>query len=387
MKTNIDFNIDSNYFFRLLIVLAAATLIEGCTQPSTSSTSSIVLESNSTNLPYKFGGIFQLSGPQTPYGTLAKNGMELAIEDINNAGGINGRRVTGIYEDSGGDRAKAATAAQKLISIDGIDALFTITPGMAGVVSPIAEENKIPYIYIGSVNVFALNKTYVFKDYPSPQDLCEILAKKAISLGHTKIALIGPNDEVTQYCKEGAERISPLLSFETFLPGDVDIKTQLTKIQNSNPTALILYALAGDCGNALRQIKDLGLSVQLFLPVQSFACGNQENSNAFADQMKTAFGSDIALDETSTDPRLVSFMNRLEERGKVINLKGSALEYDILMEMAHAYSGCSDRECVINNLHTLHVEGLTGNISYRDQIVVRDVMLTTYAEGKWVAQK
>lgn len=335
--------------------------------------------------PYKFAGIFQLTGSQAFYGSLARYGMELAIEDINKAGGINGRQVIGIYEDSAGDRAKATTAANKLISVDNVDALFTITPGMAGAVAPIAEGNRIPYIYIGSVNEFAINKTSVFKDYPSPQDLCEILMRKAISLGHQHIALFGPNDEVTNFCLAGAQRQGNVSIFETYPAGDKDYSSQFTKIKTNNPTAIIIYSLAGDCPNAFKAVKELGIKTQIFLPVQSFACGSADNSVNYADILQDSYGSDIALDESSTDPKFISFKKRLEERNWVVNLRGSALEYDIVNEMAKAYSGCQTRDCAILHLRTLKMEGLTGNLTYQGgQIVTRDVMLTKFSDGNWI---
>ena len=361
--------------YHCLVFLIFMTLIGGCSQEL----------STSSDTPYRFGGIFQLTGPQSFYGNLAKYGMELAIEDLNNAGGINGRKIIGVYEDSAGDRVRATTAAQKLIQVDNVDALFTITPGMAGAVAPIAEENKVPYIYIGSVNTFTINKTYVFKDYPSPQDLCQVLMKKAIDLGHKRVALFGPNDEVTHLCREGAERVAPLLIVETFNPGDTDVRTQFTKIQQVQPSALLLYSLSGDCPNAFKQLGELGLKIQLFLPVQSFACGNTENTRTYGPFLSNALGSDIALDEASTDPRFLSFKERLVGRNWLINIRGTALEYDIIHEMARAYTGCDNRVCVADNLRALQMEGLTGKLHYDGgQIVTRDVMLTRLSDKGWV---
>lgn len=334
--------------------------------------------------PYKFGAALQLSGPQAFYGNLVKYGIELATEDINSAGGINGRPVVALFEDTASDRAQAAEAAQKLIQVNRIDALFTITPWVAGVVAPIAEENKVPYIYIGSVNVFALNKTYVFKDYPSPQDLCEILTKKALEEGHRKIALFGTNDEVTLFCREGAERLSDLDVFETYNYGDKDFRTQFTKIKDSGASALILYAQVADCPTTFKQIKELGISVQLLLPVQSFACGSADNTAANVDVLEGSYGSDIALDENRRDTAFVSFRKRLEEKGWLLNIRGSALAYDVVHEMAKAYSGCNNSLCAVNNIRSLQMQGLTGNISYNGtQIVKRQVMLTKFVNGTW----
>ena len=155
--------------------------------------------------PYKFGAVLSLTGTNAFYGEFGKYGIDLAIEDLNNAGGINGRSVQVIYEDSAGDKGKAATATQKLIGVDAVDALFTITTPMGGAIAPIAEENKIPFIYASATNSFAEGKTYVFKDYPDASDQCELLMRQAMK-DHTKIALFGTNAEFTQLCRKGAER-------------------------------------------------------------------------------------------------------------------------------------------------------------------------------------
>ena len=93
-------------------------------------------------------------------------------------------------------------------------------------------------------------------------------------------------------------------SFDTYPPGDIDFKTQFAKISAEQPTALILYSLAGDCPTAYKQLKEANLKVQLFLPVQSFACGTNENTLQYANLLIDAYGSDIVFDDTSTAPLL-----------------------------------------------------------------------------------
>ncbi len=335
--------------------------------------------------PYKFGAVLPLTGPTAFYGDFGKAGMELAVEDLNNAGGINGKPVQVIYEDSAGDKARAATGAQKLIDVDSVDALFTITTAMSGVVAPVAEANKVPLIYGSATNSFAINKTYVFKDYPDASDECALLMKQALKDGHKKIAMFGSDSEFTQLCKQGLERIGSVSAFEKYNPGETDFRTHFTKIKNSGSTALVLLTVTNDCPNAYKQIRELGIKVQLYLPFQAFGCGTDENTKAFSDLMTNAYGAEIALEEDSADPAFVALKKRLEEKGWTSQIRGSAVMYDSIMEMAKAYEGCQDNLCVTNNLRALNnYKGVSGMVSYNgDQIVEREIMLVKFTNGKW----
>jgi len=336
-----------------------------------------------TETQYKFGAVLPLTGTNAFYGEFARAGLELAIEDINNAGGINGRPVRMIYEDSGGDRARATTAAQKLVDIDAVDALFTITTPMGGAVAPVAEAAKVPFIYGSATNSFAENKTYVFKDYPDASDECEMLMEQAMK-EHEKIAMFGTDAEFTRLCKQGAERVGKLTLFETYPPGESDFKTQLTKIKNSESTALLVLAFSNDCKHSFKQLRELGVQTQLYLPFQAFGCGSPDNTKESADLLANAYGAEIALDENSTDPAFVAFKKRLEEHGWTTQIRGSAVMYDSVMSMAKAHQGCTDKACVANNLRNLNnYQGISGTISYNGkQTVTREFWLTHF-DGTW----
>jgi branched-chain amino acid transport system substrate-binding protein len=334
--------------------------------------------------PYKFGAVLALTGPQSFYGEFGRAGIELAIEDLNKAGGINGRPVQIIYEDTASDKARATTSAQKLVNVDNVDALFGVTTPVGGAVAPVAEESKTPFIYGSATNSFAENKTYVFKDYPDASDECELLMKEAMKK-HEKIAMFGTNAEFTQLCKKGAEKSGKLEIFETYAPGETDFKTQFAKIKNSGSTAMILLAFSNDCKVSYKQLVELGLSQQLYLPFQAFGCGSPELTKDFGGMMTNAIGAEITLDEDSTDPAFVAFKNRLIEKGWTAQIRGSAIMYDGIMEMAKAYEGCNDKLCAVNNLKNLVYTGISGTVSYGgDTIVERDFMLTKFENGKWV---
>lgn len=333
--------------------------------------------------PIKFGAVLPLSGSNAFYGTYSKIGMELAAEDINANGGINGRLVEIIFEDSAGDKAKATNAAQKLVNIDDVDALFTTTTSMAGAIAPIAEENKIPFIYASTANSIAEGKTYVFKDNPNSVDLCKLLMQKAIE-ENEKIALFGVQLEATELCKKGAEEVAPLTIFEQYTFGETDYKTQLAKIKESGSTALLVIAFSNDCNNVYKQIREIGLSIQLLVPTTAFGCGSPDHLRANPDLFVNAYGSELEFDES--DKEVQAFKQRIDKAGGTTQILGSAITYDSAMEMAKAYEGCQDTLCVTNNLRALtNYKGLSGTISYNGkQAVTRAIILQKYENGKWV---
>ena len=335
--------------------------------------------------PYKFGAVLSLTGPQAFYGEFSKAGIELAIEDLNKAGGINGRPVQIIYEDSVSEKAKATTGAQKLVNVDNVDALLTSTTTMAGAVAPVAEDNQVPMIY-GSATDFTINKTYVFKDYPSAYDECALLMKEALKQGHSKIALFGMNAEFLHVCKNGAETVGKLAIVETYNSGDKDFKTQLAKVQNSGSTALMILTFSNDCLNTYKQMRELGMKPQLYLAFQAFGCGTPENTKVYPELFDKAIGAEVAIDLNGTDPEFVAFKKRLEEKGWTAQIIGSAVMYDGVMEMAKAMQGCTDNLCIANNLRNLNnYKGVSGTISYNgDNVVEREIMFTKWVNGKWV---
>ena len=270
----------------------------------------------------------------------------------------------------------------KLIQIDGVDALFTTTTSMAGAVAPIAEENKIPFIYASTANSIAEGKTYVFKDNPNAFDLCKLLMKEVVKT-HEKIALFGIQLEATELCKKGAETTAPVSTYETYAFGETDYKTQLAKIKNSESTALLMIAFSADCNNVYRQIREIGITAQLFVPSTAFACGDPSHLAANPDLLANSYGSELDFDENSQEAQ--AFKQRIEQRGGTTLIGGSAVQYDITLTLAKAFNGCSDNICVANNIRNTNFVGISGRVSYGGgQIVERGTMLTRFENGNWV---
>ncbi|RKZ20523.1 hypothetical protein DRQ23_08955 [bacterium] len=92
----------------------------------------------------KIGAILVLTGPDAKAGQSAREGIELAVNEINSAGGIKGNLLEIVYEDDAGDPAKAVSAAKKLIDIDKVPAVIgPMWSSSVLAVAPIAEKKKV----------------------------------------------------------------------------------------------------------------------------------------------------------------------------------------------------------------------------------------------------
>ncbi len=232
------------------------------------------LQAADTKAPIKIGAFFALSGPGAPIGTPTKLVAEMVVDQINKAGGINGRPIELVVGDTESDPAKAATIAKKFIFSDKVAAIIGPTAtGEAMQVKKIMEEAGIPiFMTVGGDQPIMKETgpyTYIFK---SPQRsstavtrLFEYLKDKKL----TKVALLTASDP---FGKDGLiwlDKLAPdfgitILAKESFGPKDSDMTAQLTKIKNANPEAIICWTI-GPAGSIVAKNKaQLGITIPLF---------------------------------------------------------------------------------------------------------------------------
>jgi len=225
--------------------------------------------------PIKIGAFFALSGPNAPIGTPTKLVAEMVVDQINKAGGINGRPIELVVGDTESDPAKAATIAKKFIFSDKVAAIIGPTSTGEGMqVKKIVEEAGIPtFMTVGGDPVIEGGKfgafTYVFK---SPQRSSTAIKKLYGYLKEkklTKVALLTASDP---FGKDGAvwlKKLAPdfevtFVAEESFGPKDTDMTPQLTKIKNANPQAIIVWTI-GPAGAIVAKNKaQLGITTPLF---------------------------------------------------------------------------------------------------------------------------
>lgn len=180
---------------------------------------------------FKIGVIAPLTAGATVYGENLVRGIELAKADL----GVKGNDYELIIEDDGGNTAKSASAAQKLINIDGVKAIITVTSGTGNAVQKIASQNNIPHICDCVDTSIATSTGFIYSVLP--QEESKAWLKEAQSRGIKTIYLVTQNHPGANLIRE--EVVKNAESFGIKIVGDVkvesgqkDFKTEVAKIKS-----------------------------------------------------------------------------------------------------------------------------------------------------------
>ncbi|WP_144630555.1 ABC transporter substrate-binding protein [Bordetella genomosp. 13] len=218
----------------------------------------------------KLGVAEALSGGAAQYGISIRNGFQLAAEEINAAGGINGDKLVLVVEDEQGKKEEAINVFKKLIFQDKVLMVFGPTlSNSAQAADPIAQAAKT--VAFGTSNTadgITSIGNYVFRNSVTEADvLPATLDTVRRKTGMKNVAVLYGNDDV--FTKSGYDNFKkaledqkvPVTTTETFAKGDVDFKAQLTKIKGTNPDALVLSALLAEGGPIMVQARQLGMNI------------------------------------------------------------------------------------------------------------------------------
>jgi branched-chain amino acid transport system substrate-binding protein/urea transport system substrate-binding protein len=295
--------------------------------------------------PIRIGAVLPFSGCVELYGQQAKLGLDLAVKDINAAGGILGRPVEVIYADDKTRPESAAAAMQALIERDGVLAVVgPITSRNLNAVAPVAESRKTPLLYATNYEGGTCSR-YIFAFGTVPnQELGQLLPYMNETFGNTYFLL-------------GADRVWPHQMFDIARPlieklGGKVVGTQFTLGTETDFTPLIaqvaatkakvlLFALKGDgidfIGQADEQglLKDttvafLGLSEvdlgifrgkgqNMYTVVPSVATSDDPSVKAFVAKVRTEAGADVAVSNyvMTHYNTLIALKAAIEKAGKV----------------------------------------------------------------------
>jgi branched-chain amino acid transport system substrate-binding protein len=243
-------------FFRTL--LTAAGLAFACAAPAQE--------------PIHIGSFLSVTGPAAFLGDPEQKTLELYVEKINAAGGVNGRKLKLTVYDSAGDAEKARAFAKRLIEQDKVDLIVGgSTTGETMAVVPLVEQAQIPFISLaGAVVIVEPVKKWVFKTPHSDRQACERIFADMKARGTTKIALIsgagGFDKSMRGQCMSVAKNYGiEIVADESYGAGDTDMTAQLSKIKNTPGVQAVLNCGFGQ-GPAIvtKNYRQLGISAPLY---------------------------------------------------------------------------------------------------------------------------
>lgn len=225
------------------------------------------------NSPIKIGWVGPLTGEAATYGEPISKIAQMAVDEINSQGGIDGRNIQLILEDGKCTGQDAMTAAQKLINVDKVQVIIGgFCSGESLPIIPLAEENKV-FLFsptASSPDLTGISK-YFARDYPSDASQGITLANVAYNdMGWKKIVLI---QEQTEYAKgvytSFSKQFSGLggeVTKEEFASGRVDFRTTLNKMKAQKADAVFIDSQnAATAERIIKQMKEMNWKPRLLL--------------------------------------------------------------------------------------------------------------------------
>lgn len=251
----------------------------------------------------KIGFMGALTGDGAAYGEPQLGVIKIGEEEINSAGGINGRKIEIIYEDGKCNGKDGANAVQKLVNVDKVKVILggsCSSETLAGI--PIVEEAKVVIVTGSATSPDLINKSkFFFRVYPNDSTQGRVLAEASTKRGWKKVAVIQEQTDyalgvvkafTTTYEKAGGK-----IAKEEFATAVTDVRSQLTKLKGENFDALLISVQTPATGDrVLKQLSDLKWKPNMMI---NDVLINPETVERNKTILEGALAADFVLDETN----------------------------------------------------------------------------------------
>ncbi|NLO83588.1 MAG: ABC transporter substrate-binding protein [Clostridiales bacterium] len=367
----------------IILLIFSLVLAAGCSQAGGGDT-------------IKIGVNYELSGKVASYGQSSVEGIELAIEQINEAGGVKGKKIELVKYDNKSEPSEATTLATRLMTQDKVVAVLgPATSGSFMATIPVANQNKVPVISgsatadIVTVDESGKVQEYAFRICFTDTQQGEGITKFALENLSAKKAVIildsssdyatGLADNFTRVFEEDGGTI---VAKEAYVAGDTDFNAIITSIKNKEFDVIFIPGYYEEAGLIIKQARTQGIDVPILgadgfdSPVLLELAGAEALNNVyFSNHYSSADESAVVSDF------IESFKKKYNKEPDAFN----ALGYDLARFVADALERVEkiDGESLKKALEeTTNFDGVTGNFSVdENHNVVKDIIVIELKDG------
>jgi branched-chain amino acid transport system substrate-binding protein len=363
-----------------LIVLCAfsASSITGC---RSSQSNEIVL-----------GHFASMTGSEATFGRSTDNGIQMAVDEINKAGGVNGKQVRVITYDDKGEQREAGNAVTRLVNKDGVVAVLgEVASSLSLVGAPVCQENGVPMVSPSSTKpdvtqvgdmIFRVCFIDPFQGYACAKFAREHeglkATKAAILFDQTQAYAVGLQDN---FAKSFTEQGGKIVATQTYQGGDQDFSAQLTAIRASEPDVIFIPGYYTDVGNIAIQARKLNIKAPL---LGGDGWDSAKLAEIGGDAINGCFYSNH-YSHQDPNPRVQDFLKKYEERFKGIPDGLAALGYDaarILCEAIGRANSTKGADIAAELAKTKDFDGVTGKITIdKDRNAVKPAVILEMKNG------
>ena len=365
------------------------SLCVGCSEEAASGGTSGGGSSSASADTITYGFVMPLTGSVPNIGAAMKNGAALAVEEINAAGGVLGKQITPIYEDDENKPATAPNAITKLITEDKVDVVLgSYASSCSMAMAPVAEENKKLMMSIGSTNAKVTEGyTYVYRACFIDPLQGKVAAEYVYNTLGIKDAAV-MYDVGKDYCvgisstfMDTYKGLGGNIAYEgKYNTGESDFKSYLTEVKNSGATVLFIPDDYDVVGLIAKQVKELGIDIQL---MSSDSCSDPGLVEIGGDAVEGCYFTDhVSIQADGLKDFVSAYKAKYNEDPGSFAVLGYDAVYIVKTAMEKA--GSADSDAVIAALKELNEKCGTTNYSFDENgDPVKSVVINQVKDGSF----
>ncbi len=337
--------------------------------------------------PIRIGGILPLSGSIAIYGLDCLNGVELAFEEINATGGVNGRPLELIVEDDEGTPEITANAYSKLVTRDGVNVMIgSITSNCTIVAASLAQAQQVVLLTpaatavpVTEVGDFIFRACFID---PLQGTAAGRFATEELGIRRAAVLYDISNDYsvgLYETFKNAVEAAGGAVTSESYSTGNIDFYAQITKIRRDNPDIVYIPDYYNIASLIAGQLRNSGINTPII-----GSDGWDGVTDIAGNEMLNAFYSNHYA-VNSTDPKATAFARNYESRYGIKPKAFGALGYDcayILRDALLKVDDLSDSAAIRDALSKTNGSYVTGYISFdKNRNPIKSVFMLEIIKG------
>ena len=374
-------------FALTLVSLASVALLAACGEVSTTGNSGSA-SGTEIGKTLKIGFNFEETGDVASYGTAEQKGAKLAVDEINKAGGVDGKQIEVTDKDNKSELSEASTVSTNLVTQAKVNAIIgPATSGGTGAAITNAAKASVPLITpSGTQDDLTKGQDYLFRTTFIDSFQGKILSKYVTdNLKAKKVVLYYDNS--SDYAKGMAKAFQEeykgeIVATETFASKDTDFQAALTKFKGKDFDALVVPGYYTEAGKIVNKARGIGID-------KPIVGGDGFNSEEFISQATPAAATNVYYVSgysTSGDmtAKAKKFLEAYKAKYNEEPSMFSALAYDSVYMVAEASKGAKNSVDIKENLAKLKdFEGVTGSITMdKNHNPVKSALMIGLKDGK-----
>lgn len=323
----------------------------------------------------KIGVVTPLTGGVAYWGESTKLGIELAEKELQDSG----MNVKFIIEDGQLDPKVALNAAQKLVNIDKVNAIFSEFNPAAISITSFVKDKGVLHLY-NAAPVSPLTETdNAYKSYLDYEYSCGKTAQLLKNRGIDKVGVLKANLEFGDLCLKGIQSVyGENVYSENYNAGNTDFRTMLTKIDSQNVSAIFNISFQPETLASLKSMNELGINA-------TFVGLSETITPEIVTEYSKSLEGSIMFGLPSVDEKFMAKVNAAYPEKDIKATQAIAMGYLHAKQLATSFEECSgDIECAKEKLNNAKSDSIIGFTGYNNRIAVFQTLIQEWKDGKFI---